>query len=121
MDLNDEQMMNKKEYEHDEMNLSVSTENTGAYHVMLTTVVSSENEDDDKTISIGDESDYEERHRGICDNCHYTGILGTECIYWDQPKWAQIVSIDKGWQVFLDQVNHEASLSNEEWMRAIET
>jgi hypothetical protein len=58
---------------------------------MVATVVSSDNEDHDKTDSIGDDYDYyEERHRRICENCHYIGLIGTECNNCDQPKWAQI-------------------------------
>jgi hypothetical protein len=57
-------MQNQEEYAYDEMSLSLSTENTDEYHVMVTAVVSSYNKDDNKTVSIGDESNYEERHRG---------------------------------------------------------
>jgi hypothetical protein len=89
-------MSNQEEYEYNEMNLSMSTENTDEYQVMVTTVVSSDNEDDDKTESIGDESDYEERHIEICENYHYIGLIGTEYNNCDQPRWAQVVSINKG-------------------------
>jgi hypothetical protein len=62
-------------FDYDEMNLSDSFNSTQNNQVFFMTQ-EEEEYSDDETISIKDDS-YEERHRGICENCHHIGIVGT--------------------------------------------
>jgi hypothetical protein len=101
------------------MNLSDSFKSTQDNQVYIMTHEGEEYIDDD-TISIEDDS-YEERHRGICENCHHIGIVGTECENCKPSEWASIVKIPPEWQTYLNKTHHEESLRPEALMRTMET
>ena len=59
------------------MDWSTGSGSENKYEVFMTTLAvdKEETDSDDDTVSIGDDDNYEMRHRGICESCHEIGII----------------------------------------------